>query len=396
MTVTIDGTTGIVTPTGTGDVSVGDDLIFTGTGNRITGDFSNATHANRVLIQTSTTNSNTFVQAIPSGTGDTSHLQVGNSSDPANTALGIMEVSATAVSFYAAIRGTGTYLPMRFYTNNNERMRITTGGNVGIGTDSPSTKLHVSGSGNFAQGIRIQDTSVADRFTDVMSYTSTGPYMWVNNSEPLAIYTGGAERVRIDSSGNLMVGGTGASGRLNSYNPNSGDSRPLFVTNTNAGATPNGSIFIDNANTGTSSWAFLQCFSSTSTVQKAFINGAGTFGSATSTYGGTSDIRIKKDVVDATPKLDDLLKVRVVNYVRTDDENQGKELGVIAQELEQIFPGLVYETEIRSADGTVICSDRKNVKYSVFVPMLIKAVQELSAKNDALETRIAVLENTNV
>jgi hypothetical protein len=281
---------------------------------------------------------------------------------------------------------------MTFATGGSERMRIDTSGNVGIGTSSPTVPLEIGRTINNNQiRLKASNGNVDLRINSGFGSADLASVGVVTNHS-LMFATNNTERMRIDTSGNVIVGGTSGSGTLNSYNPNSGDSRPFFITNTNAGATPNGSIFIDNANTGTSSWAFLQCFSSTSTVQKAFINGAGTFGSATSTYGGTSDIRIKKDVVDATPKLDDLLKVRVVNYVRTDDENQGKELGVIAQELEQIFPGLVYETEIRNADGTVICPDRKNVKYSVFVPMLIKAIQELSAKNDALEARIAALE----
>ena len=80
-------------------------------------------------------------------------------------------------------------------------------GNLAVGTSSAATKLHVAGSGNFAQTFRIEDTSVSGRRLEI-SYNSTSPYIWVNNSEPLAFYTGDSERMRLDSSGNLLVGTT--------------------------------------------------------------------------------------------------------------------------------------------------------------------------------------------
>ena len=72
---------------------------------------------------------------------------------------------------------------------------------VGVGT-SPAAKLHVAASGNFNQTVRVEDTSVSGRRLD-FSYNSTGPYIWVNNSEPLNIYTGGSTRFQIDASGRV-------------------------------------------------------------------------------------------------------------------------------------------------------------------------------------------------
>ena len=74
--LTLDGSTGIT--------NVGN-LTFTGTGNRITGDFSNGLISNRVLFQTSTANSNTKLGIIPSGTATQSQFNLLNSSDSANS-----------------------------------------------------------------------------------------------------------------------------------------------------------------------------------------------------------------------------------------------------------------------------------------------------------------------
>ena len=106
------------------------------------------------------------------------------------------------------------------------------------------------------------------------------------------------------------------------------------------------------------------------------------------TYGSFSDIRLKENIIDATPKLQDLLKVRVVNYNLKGSTN--KQIGVLAQELEEIFPGLV-ETENSG-------EKYKSVKYSCINIMLVKALQEqqvlisdMSSNINTLKDEIATL-----
>jgi hypothetical protein len=69
-----------------------------------------------------------------------------------------------------------------------------------------------------------------------------------------------------------------------------------------------------------------------------------------------------------------------------------KQIGVIAQELEQVFPAMVEETNDHDAEGNDLGTTTKSVKYSVFVPMLIKAMQEQQAIIESLTNRIAALE----
>jgi hypothetical protein len=109
-------------------------------------------------------------------------------------------------------------------------------------------------------------------------------------------------------------------------------------------------------------------------------------------YGGWSDIRLKENIVNTGPKLQDLLKVRVVNYNLKGLASSNKHIGVIAQELETIFPSLVSENEPSPQDISAGKSERyKSVNYSCFTLMLIKALQEEQEIINNLETKITTL-----
>lgn len=110
-----------------GNVSIATgNLTFSSTAQRITGDFSNATVANRVMFQTSTTNGNTFVGLMPNGSGTVAVYDAYNSTDTANTGIGRLSISTTEVTLNSTKVGTGTYLPLTFYTNGSESARIDT------------------------------------------------------------------------------------------------------------------------------------------------------------------------------------------------------------------------------------------------------------------------------
>jgi len=133
--ININGTVGATTPAAGTFTSLSDsgNLTFTGTGNRITGDFSNSTISSRVLFQSSTTNGATRVAAIPNGTGSTSALAAINNSDPTNAGWLQMSATSSESQIASTISGAGTYLPMTFYTNGSERMRVTTNGGFSFG-----------------------------------------------------------------------------------------------------------------------------------------------------------------------------------------------------------------------------------------------------------------------
>ena len=123
---------------------------------------------------------------------------------------------------------------------------------------------------------------------------------------------------------------------------------------------------------------------------KFIVEGDGDVKNTNNSYGAVSDQKLKENIVDATNKLEDLKQVQVRNYNLIGSDK--KHIGVVAQELETIFPALISESIDRNEDGEDLGTTTKSVKYSVFVPMLIKAMQEQQATIEALEARITALE----
>jgi hypothetical protein len=116
----------------------------------------------------------------------------------------------------------------------------------------------------------------------------------------------------------------------------------------------------------------------------------GSITNLTNSYATWSDIRLKENIITTSPKLQDLLKVRIVNYNLKGTSN--KHIGVIAQELEQIFPELISSHELTQEDISAgITECYKSVKYSCFSVILIKALQEEHEIINKLNSRIDAL-----
>jgi hypothetical protein len=189
MTVTIDGSAGITTPGVTDSAA----LALTGTGSKVTGDFTNATVANRNSFQTSTTNGSTGIYALPNGSSTAASWQATNNADPTNASKILIATNgSTDVQLVSGINGTGTYLPMSFYTNGAQKMQLDTSGNLQVGgTTVTNTAGYVNSRTNARAWCNFNGTS-ASPITPRASYNvssvtknSTGNYT-VNYSTALA------------------------------------------------------------------------------------------------------------------------------------------------------------------------------------------------------------------
>ena len=162
------------------------------------------------------------------------------------------------------------------------------------------------------------------------------------------------------------------------------------IRNSNA-STPYGQVIdFDSASPDNNSQWFLRC--KDSTQDKLYIYSDGDIDNHDNSYGGMSDVKLKENIVDASSQWNDVKAVKVRKFNFKSDAPSDKRLGVIAQEMETISPGLVEEHPDRDNDNNDLGTTTKSVKYSILYMKAFKALQEAMAKIETIETKVAALE----
>jgi len=124
------------------------------------------------------------------------------------------------------------------------------------------------------------------------------------------------------------------------------------------------------------------------------VNSNGDVTNANDSYGAISDIKLKENIVDAESQWDDFKAVRFrkYNFKEETGHETFTQLGVIAQELELVSPGLVYETPDLDEDGNDLGTTTKAVKYSILTKKALVALQEAMERIEVLEAKVNALE----
>tara|TARA_B100001142_G_scaffold258410_1_gene260299 strand:+ start:75 stop:1286 length:1212 start_codon:yes stop_codon:yes gene_type:complete len=260
-----------------------------------------------------------------------------------------------------------------------ERMRIDSSGNVGIGLTNPGDYHANANSLVTSGGITLASTSTGSiYFAD--SPSGTGEYVgqlnYDHGSNFMQFVVNNGEQMRIDSSGNTMLGGGTVDGQgVLSVKPNS--SNGCAVLN------------FDRASTGANSFPLIFKNAGT-TVGSIYFDNSGTG------YNTTSDYRVKENVVPLTGAADRLnqLQVRRFNFIADPDTTVD---GFLAHEAQAVVPECVTGTKDEvDDDGNPVY---QGIDQSKLVPLLTAALQEamerietLEAQNASLEARLTALE----
>jgi hypothetical protein len=299
-------------------------------------------------------------------------------------ASGGQEMLLGADSTNGVIFGSFSNNDLIFRTNNTERMRIDTSGNVGIGTSSPVTKLDIAATAN--PRIRFEDT---------------GDFEWrmgiVDNSS-FGFFSGGSvtERMRITSGGDLLVGATSQYGseKLNVTSSSSANAaRTINIYNSSASSTTK----LNNVITRISSNGngADNCINLTDNVANNYYFGGNNGGAyvvsssngvrltvnATS-WSSDSDERVKDIIEPISDAINKVSSLRaVIGKYKTDAEGIRRSF-LIAQDVQKVLPEAVCDEQ-----GTLMLA------YTDVIPLLVAAIKEQQAIITDLKSRITALEN---
>jgi cytoskeletal protein CcmA (bactofilin family) len=267
---------------------------------------------------------------------------------------------------------------MTFLIGDSEKMRLDTNGKLGIGTTTPASYTSdtlVISSGDQG-GMTLVSADNVENYISWADGTSGAAQLqagfigYNHASNYLRLGTSATERMRIDSSGNLLVGTTNTS---------------LGIGNTNTGfqVENNGTFLASRADNIAGS--LNRNNDGTILTLRRSGNEVGTIvvTSSSTSYNSLSDYRLKENVnytFDATTRLKQLKPARF-NFI-SDDTNTLID-GFIAHEVSSVVPeAITGEKDAVDENGDAVY---QGIDQSKLVPLLVKTIQELEARITALE-----------
>ena len=384
------------------------------------------------------------------------NISGGNTFGNASGSSLVVKTNSLSTSFNSAFAVDGTH-GSQVSTINIKALGVYSGGydsQLAFHTTKGTTlteRMRINSSGNVTI---LNATSTDSKSISITNAAGTTGWTFGNgitaNAHQFVIYdnTAGAERMRITSGGYLKASNNGSYvGSTGTYHElrNSASAQEIAFFSNSASTNPFGVVIkYDNAAPNTTGNYFLICQDSTP-ANRLIIWSNGNVVNTNNSYGAISDAKLKENVTDASPKLDDLMQVKVRNFNYIGDDK--KQLGVVAQELEEVFPSMIDESpdyeerdvEVRDEEGNIVYKTEqvlvseaidatydeegneltpaqeavyetivtdepemtkervdlgtvtKSVKYSVFVPMLIKAMQEQQVMINELRDELNAL-----
>jgi hypothetical protein len=198
----------------------------------------------------------------------------------------------------------------------------------------------------------------------------------VNTStQVMVLKTANAERARIDSSGNLLVGKTGTG---------------IGTAGTVIGGGADLGYFSLSRTSSTNSDITLQVYSTGAAANRFYVGMGGTVFATSTTISAISDQRLKENIRDLDAGLAEVmaLKPRLYDWKEGKGADIKNARGFIAQEFEEVFPDLIDEWRDPAPEGE---EPYKSVRQDL-IPVLVKAIQEQQQMIETLQAKVAALE----
>jgi hypothetical protein len=236
-------------------------------------------------------------------------------------------------------------------------MTILTNGNVGIGTTSPDARLHIE----------------ATNASMLLSNSGRSQYFRIQNNETddALVFNANdtSERMRIDSSGNLIVGGTSSS-----------------INNVGAKMTVSGGF---QATKSSSAPLGLNRISTDGDIAEfrhiGTVVGSISVTSTATSYNTTSDKRLKDNIQTITDGTEKVMAINAVTHTWKNKPDTKPVHGFIAQEMQQIIPEAV--------NGNPDSEEMMSMDYGRITPLLVASLQDAHKKIKQLENKINNMEN---
>jgi hypothetical protein len=294
---------------------------------------------------------------------------------------GAAEPNNLAYGFYSD--GSGNVTDLRLNTAGATRMYVGNTGMIGFGTSNPQYKIdlfggdmRVSDSNSIFIGTNVTSGSERLRMHHIASnayidYGTGNLYLRKNDTSVVTTF---------DGSGNVGIGTVTPGQKLDVFGGNillSGNTNPrIYLNTTTAGVSPR---VMDIAG---SDWRFFRENGPEGSAVLATLTAGGNWNIA-GTLSQASDIRLKKDIEPVLSSLEKLKALEGVTYNWRDcTRDPARQMGVIAQDVEKVFP----EAVMTNKEGF------KAVIYTSLIAPMINAVKELADFREADVKRVATLE----
>ena len=301
------------------------------------------------------------------------------------------------------------------------RLAIDSSGNVLVGLSTSVSgasgrgTVQINGSSSSLLGLAVNDSSAGYVFhdgTNIDIFNSLNGYLRFGTNQ--------TERARITSDGFFKASNTGSyigsTVKFHETVSDFADNGVLVVESTSASYASYVLTAVASRNTTNNTFYAIGYYNREVGAYRFQVADSGNVTNTNNSYGSISDVKLKQDIVDAGSQWDDIKSLRVRKYRWKSDPDGFMQMGLVAQEAEEVSPGLIDEhpdyqeievpvlddegNPVLNEDGTPQVTKERNalgtttkaVKYSVLYMKAVKALQEAIERIETLEAKVAALE----